>query len=177
MFVFHINFITVYSDDWLQKCVKDWRSKPSMTCMESTVDQYLSSKECWVFVMSSFTTVTAPARVCITHYWTPNKSLCTVCLQVAVAIARNSVYTSIWCVSWVPWSFSNSCLQKVNSHDVLLELGHTHTHTLIPAFCPTCLIVTLKRSSSSRNDLQNRSVLKQLEVFLLGFTTLTFLNL
>lgn len=105
------------------------KEKAQWPVWESTVDQYRNCDECWLFVTSTFQThlIRLPVEP-------PNRSALYCVFEV---IAQNLVYTRIWCKSWVPWSFSNSCLQKVNLHDVSFE--DTQTRLL---FIPHVLLST-----------------------------------
>lgn len=135
---------------WLVTNVNILRSELLLVCMCCTVEQYFVGMDICVCVVRIF----GVTGVHLTHNWSPKKSHQTVYLQVAVVFAENLMYNSIWCKSRVPWSFSNSCLQKREFTWCLVWI-RTQTHT--PA---SCLIVTLKLSSSLRRDLQTRSALK-----------------
>lgn len=150
MFVFLTNFITVYSDDCLQKtCVKKKKKGLWWPLWKVLLISTWTGLRGWMLSIRDvhIEDVTAPARVHLAHDGNPDELLCTVRLPVAVETAQNLVFTSIWCKSWVPWSSESEftwCLVWI------------WTHT--PASCPICLNVTLKRSSSLRRSAAQMSI-------------------
>lgn len=92
MFVFLTHFFNcVFWWLYTKYCVKKEMIKTlddlSVNCCWKAL-KWDGLDECLVFMMSKFEKVTAPAKDHLTH-WNPQKLLCTVCLQVAVAIAQN----------------------------------------------------------------------------------------